>query len=73
METHVQITFTNFTLSSNETNTPLQMELAFETKKIKFNYPQTEPLKINFSSKFIQDKVSLVLSASIDSGHAKKK
>ena len=72
METHVSITFTNFTLSSNEANTPLQMEIAYENKKIKFNYPQTEPLKLNFSSKFIQDKVSLVLSASIDSTHSKK-
>ena len=72
METHILITFTNFTLSSNESNSPLQMELAYETKKIKFNYPQTEPLKLNLSSKFIQDKISLVLSTSIDSGHSKK-
>ena len=72
METHVLITFTNFTLTSNESNSPLQMELAYESKKIKFNYPQTEPLKLNLSSKFIQDKISLVLSISVDSGHSKK-
>ena len=72
METHISITFTNFTLSSNETNSPLQMELTYETKKIKFNYPQSEPLKLNFSSKFIQDKISLVLSTSVESGHSKK-
>jgi hypothetical protein len=72
METHVSITFSNFTLSSNENTTPVQMELAYETKKIKFNYPLSEPLKINFSPKFIHDTVSLVLSTTLDSTHNKK-
>ena len=72
METHVSITFSNFTLSSNESTTPVQMELAYETKKIKFNYPLSEPLKINFSPKFIHDTVSLVLSTTLDSTHNKK-
>ena len=71
METHVLITFSNLSFSSNETTTPIQMELSYESKKIKFNYPQSEPLKLSFSSKFIQDKVSLVLSTTID-GHNKK-
>ena len=34
------------------------------SKKTKFEYPQNEPLNITFSSKFIHDKVSLVLSTS---------
>ena len=72
METHVSLTFTNFTLSSNANNIPLQMELSYESKKIKFDYPQSEPLKLTFSQKFIQDKVSLVLSTTIESGHNKK-
>ena len=72
METHVLITFSNFTLSSNDNATPVQMELAYETKKIKFNYPLSEPLKLNFSSKFIHDTVSLVLSTTLDSTHNKK-
>ena len=72
METHVLITFSNFTLSSNDNATPVQMELAYETKKIKFNYPLSEPLKINFSPKFIHDTVSLVLSTTLDSTHNKK-
>ena len=72
METHVSITFSNFTLSSNENTTPVQMELAYETKKIKFNYPLSEPLKLNFSLKFIHDTVSLVLSTTLDSTHNKK-
>ena len=72
METHVSIIFRNFSLYPKESATPLQMELSYETKKIKFNYPQSEPLKINFSSKFIQDKLSLVLSTSIESSTNKK-
>ena len=72
METHVLITFTNFSLSSGETATSFPMELSYESKKIKFNYPQTEPLKLNFSPKFIQDKISLVLSTTLDSNHNKK-
>ena len=72
METHVSITFTNFTLNPNDKTNPLQMELSYETKKIKFNYPQSEPLKINLSSKFIQDKVSLILSTSFESSTNKK-
>ena len=72
METHVSLTFTNFTLSSNVNNSPLQMELSYESKKLKFDYPQQEPLKLTFSPKFIQDKVSLVLSTTIESGHTKK-
>lgn len=71
METHVLITFSNLSFSSNEATTPIQMELSYESKKIKFNYPQSEPLKLSFSSKFIQDKVSLVLSTTIE-GHNKK-
>ena len=72
METHVSLTFTNFTLSSNVNNSPLQMELSYESKKLKFDYPQQEPLKLTFPPKFIQDKVSLVLSTTIESGHTKK-
>ena len=72
METHVLITFSNFTLTSNDNTTPVQMELSYETKKIKFNYPLSEPLKVNFSPKFIQDMVSLVLSVTLDSAHHKK-
>ena len=72
METHVSLIFNNFTLSSNTNNSPLQMELSYESKKIKFDYPQSEPLKLTFSPKFIQDKVSLVLSTTIESGHNKK-
>ena len=72
METHVSITFSNFTLSSNDNAAPVQMELAYETKKIKFNYPLSEPLKLNFSPKFIQDTISLVLSTTLDSTHNKK-
>ena len=73
METHVSITFYNFNFSSNDNNNPIPMELSYESKKIKFNYPQIEPLKITFSSKFIQDKVSLVLSTILDNPHDKKK
>ena len=73
METHVLITFYNFNFSSNDNTTSIPMELSYETKKIKFNYPQQEPLKLTFSSKFIQDKVSLVLSTTIDNAHDKKK
>jgi hypothetical protein len=72
METHVLVTFSNFSLSSNDITNPIQMELFYESKKIKFMYPQSEPLKLNFSSKFIQDKVSLLLTTTIE-GHNKKK
>jgi len=72
METHVLVTFSNFSLSSNENASPAQMELAYETKKIKFNYPLSEPLKLSFSPKFIHDTVSLVLSTTLDSTHNKK-
>ena len=72
METHVLVTFSNFSLSSNDITNPIQMELFYESKKIKFIYPQSEPLKLNFSSKFIQDKVSLLLTTTIE-GHNKKK
>ena len=72
METHVLINFSNFTLSSNDNTSPIQMELSYEAKKLKFNYPLSEPLKLNFSPKFIQDKVSLILSATLDSTHNKK-
>ena len=73
METHVLLTFSNLTLSSNPSIAPLQMELSYETKKIKFEYPQAEPLKLSFSQKFIHDKVNLVLSTQIESGTNKKK
>ena len=73
METHVLLTFSNLLLSSNANNSPLQMELSYESKKIKFEYPQTEPLKLNFSPKFIHDKINLVLSTQIESGNNKKK
>ena len=72
METHVSITFSNFNLYPNESTTPFQMELLYESKKLKFNFPQSEPLKVNFSSKLIQDKVYLVLSTSIESSISKK-
>ena len=73
METHVLLTFSNLILSSNPSNASLQMELSYETKKIKFEYPQTEPLKLSFSQKFIHDKINLVLSTQIESGTNKKK
>ena len=73
METHVLLTFSNLSLSSNANNSPLQMELSYESKKIKFEYPQAEPLKLSFSPKFINDKVNIVLSTQIESGNNKKK
>ena len=72
METHVSITLNNFNLYTKETTIPIPMEISYESKKVKFNYPLSDSLKLNFSQKFIHDKVSIILSTSIESSHNKK-
>ena len=64
MESHISVTFSNFTYDSIEP--PIQMELSYESKKIKFDYPKSEPILLNFSQKFINDKIHLILSTSIN-------
>ena len=61
METHVSIVFSNFTMPTMDCSSEL-MELTYENKMIKFGYPLTEPLKLNFSQKFIHDKINLIVS-----------
>lgn len=70
MESHISVTFSNFTYDSIEP--PIQMELSYESKKIKFDYPKSEPILLNFSQKFINDKIHLILSTSIDVTSPKK-
>lgn len=43
-------------------NNSVMMELSHENKNLKFNYPLIEPLKISFSTKFISDKINIILS-----------
>ena len=61
METNVSIMFKNLIFSTADSNSGI-MELIFENKSSKFNYPLPEPLKITFSQKFITDKINLTLS-----------
>ena len=61
METNVSIMFKNLIFSTTDSNSGI-MELIFENKSSKFNYPLPEPLKITFSQKFITDKINLTLS-----------
>ena len=61
METNVSIIFKNLIFSTTDSNSGI-MELIFENKSSKFNYPLPEPLKITFSQKFITDKINLTLS-----------
>ena len=53
METHVSIKFKNYTLYKNESTIPIQMEIFYESKKLKFSYPLAEPLIINFSKNLL--------------------
>ena len=61
MDTNVTIMFKNLIFSTPD-STIGQMELIYENKSLKFNYPLLEPLKISFSQKFITDKINLILS-----------
>lgn len=61
MDTNVTIMFKNLIFSTPDSNIG-QMELIYENKSLKFNYPLLEPLKISFSQKFITDKINLILS-----------
>ena len=55
------IMFKNLIFSTPDNNIG-QMELLYENKSLKFNYPLIEPLKISFSQKFITDKINVTLS-----------
>jgi hypothetical protein len=61
MDTNVTIMFKNLIFSSPDNNLG-QMELLYENKSLKFNFPLLEPLKISLSQKFIIDKINLTLS-----------
>ena len=61
MDTNVTIMFKNLIFSTLDNNIG-QMELLYENKSLKFNYPLIEPLKISFSQKFITDKINVTLS-----------
>ena len=61
MDTNVTIMFKNLIFSSPDNNLG-QMELLYENKSLKFNFPLFEPLKISLSQKFITDKINLTLS-----------
>ena len=61
METNVSIMFKNLIFSTTDSNSGI-MDLIYENKSSKFNYPLPEPLKITFSQKFITDKINLTLS-----------
>ena len=61
METNVSIMFKNLIFSTSDYNLGA-MELLFENKSSKFNYPLSDSLKISFSNKFITDKINLTLS-----------
>ena len=65
METHVSITLSKLFFPSTTDFHPDVMELSYENKIKQFNYPLNEPIKITFSQKFIQDKITLVLSTII--------
>ena len=61
MDTNVTIMFKNLIFSSLDNNLG-QMELLYENKSLKFNFPLLEPLKLSLSQKFIIDKINLTLS-----------
>ena len=61
METNVSFMFKNLIFPSLSNN-PAEMELIYENKNIKFNYPLAEPLQTSFSPKFLTDKINLTLS-----------
>ena len=61
MDTNATIMFKNLIFSTPDNNIG-QMELLYENKSLKFNYPLIEPLKISFSQKFITDKINVTLS-----------
>ena len=61
METHISLVFSNFAMPNMDCSSEL-MELTYENKMLKFGYPLTEPLKLNFSQKFIHDKINLIVS-----------
>ena len=63
METNVSIMFKNIIFPFFDYNSGI-MELIYENKNIKFNYPLAEPLKISLSQKFILDKINLTLCVS---------
>ena len=50
MDTNVTIMFKNLIFSSPDNNLG-QMELLYENKSLKFNFPLLEPLKISLSQK----------------------
>ena len=60
METNVSIMFKNIIFPSLDYTSGI-MEIIYENKNIKFNYPLKEPLKISLSQKFILDKINLTL------------
>ena len=61
MDTNATIMFKNLIFSTPDNNIG-QMELLYENKSLKFNYPLIEPLKISFPQKFITDKINVTLS-----------
>ncbi len=60
METNVSITFNSLTFPTIDTNSTI-MELIYDNKNIKFNYPMQEPIKTSFSPKFLNDKINITL------------
>ena len=60
METNVSITFNNLTFPTIDTNSTI-MELIYDNKNIKFNYPLQQPIKTSFSPKFLNDKINITL------------
>ena len=60
METNVSIMFKNLIFPTIDTNSTI-MELIYENKNIKLNYPLSEPIKISLSHKFINDKINMTL------------
>jgi len=60
METNVSIMFKNLIFPTIDTNSTI-MELIYENKNIKLNYPLSEPIKISLSHKFISDKINMTL------------
>ena len=72
METHVSIKFSKLFFPSSMNYNSDIMKLSYENKSIQFNYPLNEPIKISFSKKFIEDKISLVLSAITDPNNKKQ-
>ena len=60
METNVSIMFKNLIFPKIDNNSTI-MELIYDNKNIKFNYPLKEPIKISLSHKFIDDKIYMTL------------